>query len=188
MKKDDFEQKIIDIRRVARVVAGGRRFSFRVALVSGNRNGEVGFGVEKAADTALAIEKAGRSARKHAIHLRITKERSLSSEILYKYGSAKILLKPAPEGRGLIAGGAARTVLELGGVHNVSAKILSRSKNKLNNARATIEALRVLWQMDQRSAKGKETEKKIAELPPERPAPKKSGMPKKITPARNKRR
>lgn len=186
MKKDDIEQKIIDIRRVARVVAGGRRFSFRVALVVGNRNGEVGFGVEKAADTALAIEKAGRSARKHIIRLALTKERSLPFEIFYKYGPAKILLKPAPEGSGLIAGGAVRSVLELGGVQNASAKILSRSKNKLNSARATIEALRLFGRFDHRR-QATEDEKKIAELPLEHPMLKKPGTVKKNATVKNKR-
>lgn len=186
MKKDDLDQKIIDIRRVARVVAGGRRFSFRVALVVGNRNGEVGFGVAKAADTALAIEKAGRSARKHIVRLTLTKERSLPFEIFHKYGPAKILLKPAPEGRGLIAGGAARAVLELGGVQNVSAKILSRSKNKLNNARVTIEALRLLQRIGSRQ-KGKKAGKKIAEPSSEHQIPEKSGTAKKIAVTRSKR-
>lgn len=189
MKKDDFEQKIIDIRRVARVVAGGRRFSFRVALVSGNREGDVGFGVAKAADTALAIEKAGRFARKHAIRLPLTAARSLPSEISYKYGPAKILLKPAPEGHGLIAGGAARAVLELGGVQNISAKILSRSKNKLNNARVTIEALRLL-QTAQRRKKGKKEkveEKITVPIPKQSSIPEKSGVAKKNLSAKNAR-
>lgn len=141
----DVEQKIIDIRRVARVVAGGRRFSFRVALVAGNHKGEVGFGIGKAADTALAIEKAFRRARKGMIKLMLTPEGSIPFEISAKYGPAKIIIKPATEGRGLAAGGPVRTVLELGGVRNASAKIISRSKNKLNNARVTLKALTQMW-------------------------------------------
>ncbi|MBI2048766.1 MAG: 30S ribosomal protein S5 [Parcubacteria group bacterium] len=137
----DVEQKIIDIRRVARVVAGGRRFSFRVALVAGNRKGEVGLGIGKAADTALAIEKAFRQARKRMVKFPLTPEGSVPVEISVKYGPAKVIIKPAAEGRGLAAGGPARTVLELGGVRNASAKIISRSKNKLNNAQAMLKAL-----------------------------------------------
>ena len=137
----EFEQRILDISRVARVVAGGRRFSFRVALVAGNRKGEVGFGLGKAADTALAIDKAFRRARKNAIHIPLTAHDSVPSVASAKYGAAKVLIRPAAHGRGLAAGGAARIVLELGGVRNASAKILSRSKNKINNARVTIKAL-----------------------------------------------
>lgn len=140
-QKTEFEQKIIDIRRVARVVAGGRRFSFRVAVVIGNRKDEVGIGLGKASDTAAAIEKAFRNAKKNLIKVKVTKDFSIPHETEAKFATAKIIIKPAPLGWGLIAGSSARTVLDLSGIKNVSAKILSRSKNKVNNARATICAL-----------------------------------------------
>ena len=142
--KSDFEQKLIDIRRVARVVAGGRRFSFRATLVIGNRKGEVGVGVGKGADTALAIEKAFRKAKKNSILVALTEDYSISHKVEAKFGSAKVLIKPNVKGGGLVAGGAVRTVLDLAGVKNATAKILSSSKNKINNARATIKALRQL--------------------------------------------
>ncbi len=140
--KSDFDQKMIDIRRVARVVAGGKRFNFRVAIIAGKRNGEVGMGMGKASDTSSAIEKAFREARKNLIKVNLTKNFSISSPTQAKYGSTIIILKPAPEGRGLIAGSSVRTVLDLAGVKNATAKILSRSKNKVNIARATLEALK----------------------------------------------
>jgi small subunit ribosomal protein S5 len=143
-QKSEFEQKIIDIRRVARVVAGGRRFSFRVTVVAGNRKDEVGVGLGKASDTATAIEKAFRNAEKNLIKVKVTKDFSIPHKTEAKFAAAKIIIKPAPHGRGLIAGSSVRTVLDLSGIKNASAKVLSRSKNKLNNARAAIEALRKL--------------------------------------------
>lgn len=139
--KGDFDQKIIDIRRVARVVAGGRRFGFRVTVVAGNRKGEVGVGVGKAADTATAIEKAFRKARKNAVIVKLTKDFSIPHKTEAKFSTARIILKPASKGRGMVAGSSARTVLEMTGIKNITSKILSRSKNKINNARATICAL-----------------------------------------------
>ncbi|HYC83311.1 MAG TPA: 30S ribosomal protein S5 [Candidatus Paceibacterota bacterium] len=138
--KPEYDHKIVDIRRVARVVAGGRRFSFAVTLVAGNRKGKVGVGTGKAGDTALAIEKAMNSAKKAMITVRLTKTSSIRHETAAKYGSSSIIIKPAPA-RGIVAGSSVRNVLDLAGVHDVNAKVLSRSKNKLNNARAAIIAL-----------------------------------------------
>lgn len=143
-EESDVEHKLIDLRRVARVVAGGRRFSFRATVVAGNRAGKVGIGTAKGVDTALAIEKALRSARVNFIAVPLTKAKSVPHDVNVKFGAAHLLLKPAREGRGLIAGGAVRTVLSFAGVENASAKILSRSTNKLNNAQATIQALKQL--------------------------------------------
>ncbi len=140
----EYQQKLLDLRRVARVVAGGRRFSFRATLVVGNQKGEIGIGIGKGTDTALAIDKAVRQARKSSIIVPLTKDRSIPYEVFAKYGSGKVLIKPAKLGKGLVAGGAARVVLALAGVENASAKILSHTKNKINNARATFEALRQL--------------------------------------------
>jgi small subunit ribosomal protein S5 len=141
--KPEFDQKIINIRRVTRVVAGGRRFSFSVALVAGNRKGQVGVGLGKAGDTSLAIEKAFRDAKRHMLKVKMTKTRSIPHEVGAKYSSSVLTVMPAP-GRGLIAGSSVRDVLELAGITDITAKILSRSKNKLNNARAAIKALNTL--------------------------------------------
>lgn len=138
--KPEFDQKIISIRRVTRVVAGGRRFSFSVALVTGDRNGSVGVGIGKASDTALAIEKAFRDAKQSMLTIKRTEEGSIPYDVEAKYTSSVVMLRPA-KGKGLVAGSSVRTVLELGGIKDVSGKLLSRSKNKLNNARATMRAL-----------------------------------------------
>ena len=139
----EFSQKIINVRRVARVVAGGRRFSFSVAIVIGDRKGGVGVGLGKSSDTAGAIEKAIRNARKHMIHVKTTPAMSIFHEVNAKFCSAHVILIPA-KGRGLAAGSSVRNVLDLAGLTDITAKILSRSKNKLNNAQATIKALKEL--------------------------------------------
>jgi len=101
--KPEFDQKVIDIRRVTRVVSGGRRFSFSVALVAGNRNGSVGVGVGKSSDTASAIEKASRNAKKNMIKVKLGKNMSIPHEVFTKFASTKVLIKPSP-GKGLVAG------------------------------------------------------------------------------------
>lgn len=126
---------------MTRVVAGGRRFGFSVAIVAGNRNGKVGVGIGKSTDTSLAIEKAFKSAKKNMVELKRDKNRSIPHETAAKYCTSEILLKPAP-GKGIVAGSSVRNVLDLAGVTDVSAKILSRSKNKLNIAQAAVVALR----------------------------------------------
>lgn len=141
--RPEFDSKTLQVRRVARVVAGGRRFNFSVLVVLGNRKGSVGVGLGKAADTALAIEKATRDAKKHLLTLSLTKTRSIPHELFAKYSSARLKIFPSPN-KGLVAGSAVRAVLELGGVSDVNAKILSGSKNKLNIARAAIKALSIL--------------------------------------------
>lgn len=139
-EKPEFDQRIIDIRRVARVMAGGRRFSFSVAIVIGNRKGQVGVGLGKGGDTSLAIAKALRQAKKNLITVPLTKGNSIPHQSKAKYCAALVELRPA-RGRGLVAGSAVRAVLDLAGINDVSAKIFSRSKNKLNNARAAHLAL-----------------------------------------------
>jgi|JI8StandDraft_1071087.scaffolds.fasta_scaffold121583_3 small subunit ribosomal protein S5 len=142
-ERKEFEQATIDVRRVARVMAGGRRFSFSVAVVIGDKKGRVGVGLGKAGDTALAIDKAVRDARKHLVVVPLTKDNSIAKEISYKYASSTITIIPSA-GRGLVAGSAVRTVLEYAGISNVVSKILSRTKNKLTIARATLKALKQL--------------------------------------------
>lgn len=141
--KPEFDQKIIDIRRVARVVAGGRRFSFSVVLVAGDHKGSVGVGIGKAGDTALAIEKAMKNAKKHMIKVPTTKTMSIPYEVSAKFASSRVTIIPTP-GRGVVAGSSIRNVIELAGLKDVGAKLRSGSKNRLNNARVAIEALKQL--------------------------------------------
>jgi small subunit ribosomal protein S5 len=141
--RSEFDQKIISIRRVTRVMAGGRRFNFSVSMVIGNKKGKVGVGIGKAGDTQLAIDKAIRNARKNMIEIPLNKHQHIPHDVHVKVASSEVMIMPAP-GRGLVAGSSVRTVLELGGVKDVTAKIFSRSKNKLNNARAAVAALKKL--------------------------------------------
>lgn len=138
--RPEFDNKMVSIRRVARVVAGGRRFSFSVTLVAGNRKGMVGVGQGKAGETPIAIEKALRDAKKNMITVRTTKDMSIPHEISAKYGSSRVLMIPAP-GRGVLAGSSVRAVLELAGITSVNAKLLSGSKNRANNAKVAVLAL-----------------------------------------------
>ena len=124
-------------------MAGGRRFSFSVAMVVGDKKGRVGVGTGKAGDTQLAIEKAARNAKKNIITVAVDKDFRIPCDVEAKYSSSQVMVRPAP-GRGLVAGSSVRTVLELAGVKDVTAKLFSRSKNKLNNAKATIVALQQL--------------------------------------------
>jgi len=138
--KSEFDQKIIQLRRVARVVAGGRRFSFSATVVAGDRKGRVGVGIGKGGDTALAVDKAFRDAKRNMIRVRTTETMSIPHHVEAKNSSGIVEIRPAPE-RGIVAGSSVKIVLELAGVKDVTAKILSGSKNKLNIARATIDAL-----------------------------------------------
>lgn len=138
----EFEQKILELARVTRVTKGGKRMRFRTCLIIGDRKGRVGMGVAKGADVAISIEKAFRKAKKNLVQIPLVEE-TVPHDVRMKFGAAKVLLKPAPKGTGLKSGGAARMVLELGGVQNAVTKILG-SNNKINNAKATFEALRAL--------------------------------------------
>lgn len=136
----EFEQRVIEVRRVVRVTAGGRRFSFRVLVAVGNRKGKVGFGMGKAKDISEAIGKGNNMALKHIIEVPLTRK-TIPFEMMAKFKMAKILLKPAPLGRGIIAGGTVRDLCELAGIENITAKVLSGSKSKINNAKAVLRAL-----------------------------------------------
>ncbi|MDP2864506.1 MAG: 30S ribosomal protein S5 [bacterium] len=142
-KKEEFESKLLDLARVVRVAAGGRRFRFRAVMVIGNKEGKVGVGVAKGLDVAQAVEKATRSAKKNLIQVSIIKD-SIPHQVEAKFGASKVLLKPQRKGRGLVAGGTVRVICNLAGIKNISSKILGRTGNKLNNARATIKALQKL--------------------------------------------
>ena len=143
-EKPEFEQKLLDIRRTARMVAGGRRFSFRALVVIGNKKGKVGVGLAKGADVTIAVDKAVNQAKKFLIEGPITEDKSVSQMVEAKFGAAKVMLKPAQRGRGVIAGGAVRIICNLAGIENIVSKIIGRTTNKLNNAQAAIEALKKL--------------------------------------------
>lgn len=140
-KKDDFETKLLDLARVTRVTGGGKRLRFRAVVIAGDKKGKIGIGIDKGRDVSQAVEKATRRAKKNLVSVVIV-DGTIPHEVEAKSGPAKILLKPQKKGRGLVAGGAVRTICDLAGIKNISSKILSGSKNKLNNARATIEALK----------------------------------------------
>lgn len=142
-QRDEFQTKLLDLARVTRVTGGGKRMSFRATVVAGDKKGKVGIGVDKGKDVSQAIEKATRIAKKNLVSVVIV-DGTIPHEVEAKSGPARILLRPQKKGRGLVAGGAVRTICDLAGVKNVSSKILSGSKNKLNNARATMEALKKL--------------------------------------------
>lgn len=139
-EKPEFETKTIDIRRVTRVVSGGRRFSLSVAVAAGDRKGRIGFGTGKALDTQAAIEKAFKAARKNMMTLKLDKDNKLPHDIKVKYKSSVLWLSPN-KGKGIIAGSSARAILDLAGVNDVTAKYYSGTKNKMNNAKATMKAL-----------------------------------------------
>ncbi len=141
--KPEFDSKIIDIRRVTRVTTGGRRMNFSVAVVAGDRKGRVGVGLGKSIDTASAVDKATRAAKKNLIKVPLSAQMTIPHAVEAKYASARIMIFPA-RGRGVVAGSSARAVIELAGIKDVCAKFLSGSKNRLNNARAAIVALQKL--------------------------------------------
>ncbi len=137
-EKREFEQKVIDIARVTRVMAGGKRMSFRACVVIGDMKGKIGVGVKKGADVSLAMNKAVNSAKKNLIKVKTIND-TIPHEVRIKHKSAILLIKPAPEGTGIIAGGPVRAALEVSGIKNIVAKMIG-SKNKINNVRALIEA------------------------------------------------
>jgi len=136
-------ERLIKISRVSKVTKGGKKLSFRAIVVVGDENGQVGVGVAKADDVVNAFKKAKTDGRKNLIKLPITKSLSIPHGVTGVYGACSVIMRPAVEGSGVIAGGAVRIVLEVAGVKNVIAKQLG-SNNLLNNARASICALETL--------------------------------------------
>ena len=137
------DSKLLDLSRVSHTRAGGRRLRFRAIIITGNKKGQVGLGVASGLDVAQAVEKATHQSRKHMITVPVINE-TISHEIMSKVGPAMIILKPQHKGRGLIAGGVVRVMCQLAGIKNVSSKMLGTTKNKLNNARATMKAFEAL--------------------------------------------
>jgi small subunit ribosomal protein S5 len=139
-KETDWQERVVQIRRVTKVVKGGKKLSFRAIVVVGNERGQVGVGVGKASDVIGAVKKGVADGKKHLVEVPLTKANSIPHPASGRGGGAKVIMRPAAPGTGVIAGGAVRTVLELAGVKNVLAKQLG-SNNPLNNARAAVNAL-----------------------------------------------
>lgn len=144
VRKEEFKERVLDMRRVTRVVAGGKRFRFRCTIVLGDEKGNVGVGIAKGLDVQQAVAKSKADAKKHMLAVNLKDGRTIAHEVLAKYSAAKVLLKPASKGHGLRAGGAVRFVLAFAGIRDATAKCLGRTPNKLTNALATIEALKKL--------------------------------------------
>jgi small subunit ribosomal protein S5 len=138
----EYEKKVLQVDRVARTVRGGKRVRFRALVIMGNRNGKVGIGIGKATEVVDAVNKASKIAQKEMIDVTIVNE-TIPHYIEMVYGSAHIILRPAKPGTSIVAGGAIRTICDLAGIKNVVAKILGTA-NKINNSKATIEALKRL--------------------------------------------
>lgn len=142
-RKSEFDSKLVDLARVTRVAAGGKHFRFRAVMVVGDGKGRVGIGVAKGLDVAQAIEKGTKAAERKMITVPTVRE-TIPHEVEAHFGASHVLLKPQKVGRGLVAGGVTRIICEKAGIKNVSAKLLSKTHNKLNNALATIKALQKL--------------------------------------------
>lgn len=143
IKKDEFDSNLLDLTRVERMTGGGRRLRFRAVVIVGDRKGRVGLGVAKGLDVAQSIEKATRLAKKNVIEVPII-EGTIPFEVEAKYGAARILIRPQRKGRGLVAGGTVRVICDLSGIEDISSKVLSKSRNKINNAKATLLAFQKL--------------------------------------------
>lgn len=136
----ELEERVVAINRVAKVVKGGRRFSFSALVVVGSKNGEIGYGNGKAGEVPEAIGKASRSAKKACVTVPIKEGRTIAHEVIGTFGAAKVIMKPAAPGAGVIAGGAVRAVLESVGVKDILTKCVG-TRNPHNAVRATIDGL-----------------------------------------------
>ncbi|HLD31641.1 MAG TPA: 30S ribosomal protein S5 [Patescibacteria group bacterium] len=182
-ERPEFDQNIIDLARVTRVTKGGKQLSFRALVLIGDRKGRVGYGVDKGKDVQLAVNKAVNQAKKNLITVPSVYD-TIPHRVEAKYNAAVIMLKPAPKGSGIIAGGAVRNILELAGVANASARILGRTGSPMNNIKAAFLALQSFKPIRFRQEKGvakvegeKGTEPKVTSN--EQEDKKKLGGPKK---------
>ncbi|MEK7172520.1 MAG: 30S ribosomal protein S5 [Patescibacteria group bacterium] len=141
--KSEYDSKVLDLARVTKVTGGGKRMRFRAVVAIGNKKGKIGIGVAKGKDVQQAVEKATRLAQRHIITIPVVQD-TIPHETWAKFGPAQVLLKPQGKGLGLVAGGVVRVICSLSGIKDISSKLLSRSRNKLNIAQATIEALKKL--------------------------------------------
>lgn len=142
-EKDAFDNNVLDLSRVTRVTKGGRQLRFRAVVVVGDKKGQVGVGVSKGLDVSQAIEKATTDAKKNIIKVPLV-DGTIAYQVESKLGPSRVILKPQIKGRGLVAGGTIRIICTLAGIEDISSKMMSRTKNKLNNARAVIRALKKL--------------------------------------------
>ncbi len=139
----EYETQVLDVARVTRVVAGGKRLRFRAIVIAGNKKGKVGLGVAKGLDVAQAVNKATRNAQKNLMVVPIVND-TIPHTVEAKVGASHVLLRPQQRGRGLVVGGPVRIICEKAGIRNLSAKFVSSTHNKLNNASATLAALKKL--------------------------------------------
>lgn len=159
-KRDEMEQRILDIARVTRVMKGGKRMSFRACVAIGDKKGAIGIGLGKGADVTMAVNKAVNQAKKKMVTV-FTVNDTIPHEVRKSIGAASIMFKPAARGKGVIAGGVVRVILELAGVKNITSKILG-TNNKINNARCTLAALGSLRKVEKKVKPVKAEEKKAA--------------------------
>jgi len=162
-EKPEFDQQLVDLARVTRVTKGGKQLSFRALVVIGDKKGRVSYGLAKGKDVTLAVGKAVDSAKKIMIKVELTDTKTIAHEVRHKFGAAKIMLKPAPEGTGVKAGGALRTVLDMAGVENVVGKIMG-TNNKINNVKCIYEALKNLEKPRFEKVKKEKSEKVEKEI------------------------
>ncbi len=156
-EEKEFEEKVVQVRRVCKVVTGGKRFGFRVLTVVGDRKGRVGLGIGKSGDVSVAIRKSVEAAKKKMIKVPMVVN-TIPHEVIGKLGASEVLLRPAPAGRGVIAGGSVRVVLELAGIRDIVAKSIG-SSSAINSAKATINALLALRNIeDEKVHRGKDLE------------------------------
>jgi len=139
-EKSEFDSRVLDIARVTRVTRGGKRFSFRATVAIGDGKGRAGVGTAQGRDVAQSIQKATNRARKNLVRVPL-KGATIPHRVQFKYSSAVVMLKPTPRGSGVKAGGPVRAIAKLAGIENISAKLIERTNNKINIARATIGAL-----------------------------------------------
>ena len=143
-----WSERVVQVKRVTKVVKGGKKLSFRTVIIIGNEKGQVGVGTGKASDVIGAVKKGVANAKKHLIKIPLTKNNSIPHQVNGVAGAAQVLMRPSATGSGVIAGGSVRTVLELAGIQNILTKQLG-SNNALNNARATINGLISLTTLNQ---------------------------------------
>lgn len=149
-QEDEFESKLLDLKRVSHTREGGKKLRFRAVMIVGDKKGRVGVGIASGLDVAKAIEKATRIAKKNLVEVPI-KDGSISHEVKAKFGAAKVLLKPQAKGRGIVAGGTVRIICRLAGIEDISSKVLGGTRNKMNNAKATLKAFKKLRRTEQKN-------------------------------------
>ena len=183
-EKSEFDQVLVDVARVARIVAGGRRFRFRATVVIGNKKGKVGMGISKGTDVTNAVNKAVDQAKKNLIIVPIV-DGTIPHQIEVKFRGAHVFLKPARKGTGIIAGGAVRAVVEMAGIQNILSKMMG-SNNKPNNVQATLHALAQLSSLqDIEERRGMKIESAKKDQP-KQPDPTKKNLTKEAKPVNKK--